>query len=714
MRPIRIALYGDVNLNIIDGSAIWLVSLAETLHAGPRVDLTVLLKAPEQRSSVTAPLHRLEKARLVTAPGAAGPLKPAQALDALESLDAEQRFDLFVVRGYALSREAARRPKLRGRLWTYLTDIPQQAWAATAEDLDALTRIAEASDRLLCQTEELRSHLEGLVAAASGKTILLPPMIPPEFMDERGRDLGSPPKLFYAGKFAPLWGFLETVEQFRRLRSEIPDVELHVAGDKVHNPPEEPGYAPAVRAALEDTEGLVWHGGVTRDQVRQLLGQVDFALSVRHVDLNASLELSTKILEYGAAGVPVILNRNPMHVDLYGANYPLFIDAFEDLAGVVRTAVADPDVWRGARTVSRDVARKFTFPEIAARLAPHLERTVPDVPVTSARRRPRVVVAGHDLKFFAGLETHLLRAGADVRRDQWDGHDRHDETASKKLCEWADVVVAEWCLGNAVWYARHRQDDQRLLVRFHLQERDTEFPRELDLDAVERMVFVGEELRRDAHERFGWPLHKLAVVPNTVDTLAFDRPKLPEARYHVGMLGYLPHRKRLDRALDVLEALRRNDDRFRLFVAGPFPWETPWVWGRIVEREYYREQFRRIRRSRRLYEGVNFDGRCGNVPSWMRKIGHVLSVSDFESFHLAPAEGMASRAVPALVRWDGVAALYPDRWIHDSTESMAERVAATAADGWLAEGQAARDYIEERYSFDRVAQAWTKLVFDGG
>ena len=30
MRPVRIALYGDVNLNLIDGSAIWLASLAQT------------------------------------------------------------------------------------------------------------------------------------------------------------------------------------------------------------------------------------------------------------------------------------------------------------------------------------------------------------------------------------------------------------------------------------------------------------------------------------------------------------------------------------------------------------------------------------------------------------------------------------------------------------------------------------------------------------
>jgi hypothetical protein len=68
MRPIRVAVYGDMNLNIIDGSAIWLTSLVEVLLQGPRVQVTLLLKAPEQRDVLTRPLHDLPRLTLVPTP----------------------------------------------------------------------------------------------------------------------------------------------------------------------------------------------------------------------------------------------------------------------------------------------------------------------------------------------------------------------------------------------------------------------------------------------------------------------------------------------------------------------------------------------------------------------------------------------------------------------------------------------------------------------
>ena len=55
---VRVLLYGDVDLNVIDGSATWLPSLAETLaRTGASVD--VQLKAVERRDLLTAPLLSL-------------------------------------------------------------------------------------------------------------------------------------------------------------------------------------------------------------------------------------------------------------------------------------------------------------------------------------------------------------------------------------------------------------------------------------------------------------------------------------------------------------------------------------------------------------------------------------------------------------------------------------------------------------------------------
>jgi len=73
-------------------------------------------------------------------------------------------------------------------------------------------------------------------------------------------------------------------------------------------------------------------------EMEQIAAEGDIGLSWRHPELDASLELSTKVLEFGQLGLPVILNRTPMHEDLLGADYPLFAASLDDVADVAALA----------------------------------------------------------------------------------------------------------------------------------------------------------------------------------------------------------------------------------------------------------------------------------------------------------------------------------------------------------------------------------------
>jgi hypothetical protein len=89
----------------------------------------------------------------------------------------------------------------------------------------------------------------------------------------------------------------------------------------------------------------------------------------------------------------------------------------------------------------------------------------------------------------------------------------------------------------------------------------------------------------------------------------------------------------------------------------------------------------------------------------------VLSTSDDESFHLAPAEGMASGAVPALLPWEGSDRIYDRRWIHADAAAMAESIATTVAEGrWEEERVRAREEVRRSYSLDLVCDMWAELV----
>ncbi|WP_157060198.1 hypothetical protein [Paenibacillus sp. P22] len=58
MRRLKILLYGDVDLNHLDGSAIWLQSTARVVSQDPNVDVDVLLKAKPINEVVLSDLKK--------------------------------------------------------------------------------------------------------------------------------------------------------------------------------------------------------------------------------------------------------------------------------------------------------------------------------------------------------------------------------------------------------------------------------------------------------------------------------------------------------------------------------------------------------------------------------------------------------------------------------------------------------------------------------
>jgi len=714
----RLALYADVNLNIIDGSAIWLTSLAEALAGWPGLELTVYLKAPEERDLLSRRLHRLPATRLVVP---AGPLKINQALDSILKDDQQARYDAVVLRGFHLAQQAADRVTLHQRLWVYLTDIPQTPAQMTDEALAALRRVADASEYLLCQTEELRAWLEAQVPEAIGRCILLPPMIPtPPRVKPIGK-VARRRRIAYAGKFAPLWEPLAMIAAFSRARQRYPDLELHVFGDKIHDPPDHPGFAARVRTALEATPGLVWHRGVGREELLAWLAEMDLAWAWRHPTLETQTrELSTKVLEYGAVGLPVILARSAPNERVLGEDYPLFADDAAEATALLLALDDAPEEFTRAAQRAHAASAAFNLDEVRANhLAEPLRLLQGRARIgTEVRRRRQplnVLVAGHDLKFLRQYTDYLRRIGdVRVRVDTWRWHEDHDEQVSRQLLSTADVIFCEWCLGNAVWYAENKSAQQRLIVRFHHQEQFTVFPARLRMERVDRLVFVSRHQEREVAARFGWKADQLCVVPNAVNVAQFDRPKLPRAFWNLGLLGPCPALKRLDLALDVLEALLECDDRFILYIKGHLPWEYAWLWSRAGEREYFEKQFERLRSSPRLRQHVVFDPPGPDVPAWFQKIGHVLSVSDFESFHLAAAEGAASRAVPWILDRPGAAELFHPDWVCDSTDTLTTRLLRSGPD-FAARGAAAREFIRSRYDRACVFEQLNAVVlpFDG-
>ena len=718
-------VYGDVDLNLLDGSAIWLQSVTQALVAAGCA-VTLVLKAPVRTDRLIAPLRDVE-AVTIRSPHAEGRigtdagLTVAQAVAVLAAIDGDRRHDLVVLRGRALVSAAARDGAFDGRLWSYLTDVPQAVPAVTPKAAEDLTTIAKASRYLLCQTEELRCFLEGSVAAACGKSVLFPPVLPTEDLkrdtERKPATAGGALRLVYTGKFAPRWNTLEMTRLPALLAARGVTAEVHMVGDKIHDDPRDPGYKRRMRGALGEVgspavPGVIWQGGQSRAEAMRLAAAGDIGLSWRHPELDASLELSTKVLEFGQLGLPVILNRTPMHEALLGADYPLFAASLDDVADVAAAAAADPAVFELAAERTSAAAAAFSLDRAAERLRAYLARAVAPPAAPGAAGPPlRVVVAGHDLKFFTPMiEYFRLQPDLEVRVDQWAALGEHDEAVSRELAEWADVVICEWCVPNAVWYSRHKRRGSRLLVHLHRFELYSHYPGQVKIANVDQVICVSDHYAQLTREHTGWPAAKVATVPNPLDVSQLDRSKLDGAQFHLGMIGISTSRKRLDLALDVLEELRRDDDRYLLYVKSGMPWELWWVWQNPAERDHYTAALRRVQRSPLLRDAVVFDDAGPDVAAWLRRVGFVLSTSDDESFHVAPAEGMASRAVPVIRHWPGAETIYDQRWIRETPAEMASFIASLASpDDWRAAGQEAHEQAQA-FELGSVCRSWHRLL----
>jgi glycosyltransferase involved in cell wall biosynthesis len=709
----RALVYGDIDLNLLDGSAIWLQSVTQALaRAGCKV--TLLLKAPVTTSRLIAPLLA-EPGITVRSPHkeqlATTAVQAADAPSLLARLDQQQPFDLLVLRGRAVTAEVARSATFDGRLWAYLTDVPQSVPGLTPELAAELTAIASAARYLLCQTEDLRCFLEGSIPQACGKCVLLPPILADIPSQRHENAAGKPLRLIYTGKFAPRWNTLEMTLLPGLLAACGRPAELHMVGDKIHHDPADSGYRQRMRAALEQ-DTVTWHGGQSREDAMRLAASCDIGLSWRHPELDASLELSTKVLEFGALGLPVILNRTPAHETLFGVDYPLFAATLDDVVTLASTAADDPAVYRLAADRAAAAAGDFTMDRAAQRLRRYLAAALPGRRGETSQERLRVVVAGHDLKFFAPLLGQLgLQPDLEIRVDRWSALGAHDPALSRELAVWADVVICEWCGPNAVWYSKHKRKGSRLLVRLHRFELSSPYPGQLKIGNVDQVICVSRHYARLTRERTGWPETKVATVPNALDVSQLDRPKLDGARFHLGIVGVVPSRKRLDLALDVLAELRRDDDRYLLFVKSGMPWEHWWVWQHEKERTHFGAALRRAQRDELLRGAVIFDDAGPDVAAWLRRVGYVLSTSDDESFHLAPAEGMASRAVPVLRHWPGADTIYDTRWIRRGPAEMAAAIGSLGDEqAWREAGAIAHAQAAQQWALPDVARAWHRLL----
>jgi glycosyltransferase involved in cell wall biosynthesis len=668
MARIRILIYGDVDLNIIDGSAIWLSSLAHTLSINKSNKVFVLLKARPDREYLLNDLLNNKEIQIVN-PYEKYPnrkfeantrLSVNDASSIIRQLDHEYKFNLIILRGFNLCDKVVHYFDNPEKLLPYITNFTHDPEKITKEETDRLRSIYDKVQVMFAQTPQMIELLKKIIQPKDDKFRLLSPMIPDYVLEEPLFE-NQFKSLVYVGKFAKNWYTFEMLQAFTRLNG----VFLNVAGDKFHSDLDD--KRAEIISILENNQNIDWVRGVSREESNELIAGSDIGISWRsgEIDNDGSVELSTKILEYGRLGKPVLVRRTRIHEELFGEDYPLFIENEDDFITKVTAALNDPEVFQKAARAAYYSSAAYTFSRAAEQLQPILDS------FPSPKRN--LVFAGHDLKFASLIiEYFENHSNYEVRLDQWEDHHKHDEEHSLKCIDWADVIFCEWGLGNAIWYSHHKKPYQTLIVRMHLQERTAMYYADMDIKAIDRIIAISPYIYEEFNRVMPFQRELYSMVYNIMDTASLRLPKAEGSNHNLAMIGILPSRKRLDKALNILEKLCNTDKRFKLYIKGKLPQDLEWVEKRESEMAYFNEVFERIENSS-LKDHVIFETH-GDIATFLQKIGYVLSTSDFESFHLGPMEGMASGAVPLILHWDGAETIYPDEYIFESEQEIVDFV----------------------------------------
>ena len=148
-------------------------------------------------------------------------------------------------------------------------------------------------------------------------------------------------RLTYAGGLTPTYEMDILLDAVARVRLERPGVPVHL--DVFGRGDSEPALR-AHAAALGIQDVVTFHGRIPLEAVPGAIAGADIGLAPTRRDPFTDLSLSTKILEYGAMGRPVVASRLPMVVRSFPADTVLTYEPGDaaSLAGAILHLVDDP------------------------------------------------------------------------------------------------------------------------------------------------------------------------------------------------------------------------------------------------------------------------------------------------------------------------------------------------------------------------------------
>lgn len=716
----RIAVFGDISANGVDGSSIWMQSICNLLESEHHSVYLILRDKPVENSIIKGLNDNVTVINPwdqdLTNIGSESTISSYELFLLLDNLDKSSGLDHIIVRAPRYLKEFHQKinnpsyKRVLSKIDAYFAKI-----SIFKDDYDVtiVSKIKSNINRLIVQTEQMRSYTEQRFPELVGRIIVLNPMIPEIFLQD---DIVLREKIkykssIYAGKIDKNYlveEYIDFAEKFREMGYEV-----RLIGSKFNTVKTDKDFKSRVEGKINKNI-IEWNKILTRKQTMDMVASSTFLISIRSSAFDADNEISTKLLESIASGTLPIINKNNVNVSIVGKNYPLFANNYDEVTKAISEFSLSFNNYKKVLKELQQRVQKFTFKSIYNENLRHFY-SASLVNKSSLHKKftqpTNVLVASHDNKFLVSILEKLTNIdNINFKFDNWSSTLKHDLKNSKALLEWADVIICEWAVGPAVFYSNNKKTNQKLLIRLHRFEITTEQPAKIDFEKVDRMIVVSDYIKDFCINNYFWKEDKISVIPQFSDIHHFDREKIDGYKFNLGLLGFIPKLKRLDRCLDILEDLRRFDDRYTLYIKSKMPWDVPFIWNKESEKEYYIEQFRRIENSELLRNAVIFDNYGNDVAAWFRKIGWILSTSDTEGCHTAVAEALSSGCQAVIFDWPGSDRVYSNNEIFSSPKDAARNILKNKTfDEKFIDSQ--KKYAYQKFDISKTVNFYLDFIF---
>lgn len=702
----KILVYGDCNLNIIDGSSIWVTSLVRLLATDKNNVVDLLLKTEINNDVLIRSVQNIENVKILNSYGYIKKYKEVDSSNIsriIDKIDEYRDYSCIVVRGLSVVK-ALMNSKVKTKIIPYLTDFCHDKEKITSDEVYDLKNIYDTTECSLVQTKQMMEYLKGILKVDGKKYYILTPMV-----FEKEKILNKPKdekSIVYAGKFAKNWNILELIEIMDKLYKIDPEITLHVVGNKFNRDLADKQTREFILSKLKNSPNIIYYGGLPREETLKVVERCKLGYNFRSIEIDNdnSLELSTKLLEYCSNEIPTVLRRTKMYEELLGTDYPLFVDSVDESVKYISNIFKNEDKYLEIQEIIREKFKEYDIQKIYENIKPAIYKY--------PMKKMRLLISGHDLKFIKELFPYFEKE-YDLTVQELSEYMELNFKQSRELLKSIDIIWCEWLLLSARWYSQNIYPHQKLFIRAHRFEKNKKYGYGVNYEKVTKVITVSYYYYEEFINKFNIPRNKITVINNYVNTQKYEKEKNDGYKYNIALIGALPSRKGLDRAIDVLIKLREKDKKYKLFVPGKRPEEMANTWNVPEEKKYYLNVYKKIK-DNNLEKDVIFNGWI-EIPEFLKNIGYTLSVSDSkepESFHLAPLETMASSGIGLALNWEGIEYIYPDYCIFNDINHIAEAIDKyTKSDGLYDKiSLESQKFVKENYDIKRIWQIILKNI----